>query len=115
MKTRTEQIRIEAAFRAEGNLDYQAGFFDGALWADSHPTAICHPYVSAEQFIKDNKGSSADTRQYFLLYCDDKPRIISMDYQGQCYVDVQFMESYSEPVDLSKMDITFYLKIPVVR
>lgn len=117
--TRTQQIKTQADLCCEDNQDYRNGFFDGAHWADRHPAGVYVPFVSAEQFLKDNTaedtGNEPYKRQYFLMYCDDKARIISLDHKGRCYTEVQFMESHREPIDLSKMNISFYLKIPAIR
>ena len=106
---RTKQISIEAAFQAEGNTDYQTGFFDGARWADENP---CYTrYTGAEDFLRDNAVANRNKKKYFLLYCDDKIRVISLDSQGNCYPEVMFVSSHQEPIDISSMSITHYLQI----
>lgn len=110
---RTQQIKTQADICCEDNQDYRNGFFDGAHWADRHPAGVYVPFVSAEKFLEDNEVK--EEKQYFLMYCDDKARIISLNEQGECYTEVQFMESHREPIDLSKMNISFYLKIPAIR
>lgn len=114
-KERTKQISIEAAFQAEGNTDYQAGFFDGARWADENPCITYTRYTGAEDFLKDNAVADPNKKKYFLLYCDDKIRVISLDSQGNCYPEVMFVSSHQEPIDISSMSITHYLQIAAIR
>lgn len=112
--TRVDIIKAEAITCSEGNIDYQAGFFDGACWAHQQCNNPIE-FISAEVFLKENTNKDNSHRQRFLLYCDDKIRIISVDNQGVCYPEVSFVDSHEEPIDISSMRISHYLPLTDIR
>lgn len=112
---RTDQIRIEAAYQAEGNIDYETGFFEGALWASENPQICSKKFTNRDDFLKDNPVTDPIKRKYFLMYCDDKVRIVSMDSQGNCYTEIDYIEAHEKTISIDQMKISRYIQISPIR